>query len=190
VHAAFARLPSSLPPLRFGARPESLGSVDTMHVLVAADADWLVDEIVAALAGDGVSFTVCSEGRDVSRLVADRAGEDQRFDVGIFDLQIGSMGGMAVTLALRLDESAGVVPHVPVIMLLDRVADVHLARRSGANGWLVKPLDPLRLHRAVTVVVAGGTYREGLDGVEIMVVAPDEPSGDVDSAGAEPLQAG
>ena len=45
----------------------------------------------------------------------------------VLDLQIGSMGGMAVTMALRLDESSGRLPHVPVLMLLDRVADVHLA---------------------------------------------------------------
>jgi CheY-like chemotaxis protein len=131
-------------------------------VLVAADADWLVDEIVAALDGPDTSFVVCSEGRDVARVVKERAKRDERFDACICDLQIGSMGGMAVTMALRLDESAGTLPHVPVVMLLDRVADVHLARRSGADGWLVKPLDPLRLRRAVRAVIAGGTYREGL----------------------------
>ena len=79
------------------------------------------------------------------------AGED-RSTSAIFDLQIGSMGGMAVTMALRLDESSGRLPHVPVLMLLDRIADVHLAKRSGADGWLVKPLDPLRLRRAVRAV--------------------------------------
>ena len=115
-----------------------------VRVLLAADAQWLVDELVAALAGPDVSFTVCSEGREVSKVVADRTENGEPFDIAIVDLQIGSMGGMAVTLALRLDESAGVVPHVPVVMLLDRVADVHLARRSGTEGWLVKPLDPLR----------------------------------------------
>jgi DNA-binding response OmpR family regulator len=47
-------------------------------------------------------------------------------------------------------------------MLLDRIADVHLAKRSGADGWLVKPLDPLRLRRAVRAVLRGDTYREGL----------------------------
>ena len=97
---------------------------------------------------------------------APRTGEP--FDIAIVDLQIGSMGGMAVTLALRLDESAGVVPHVPVVMLLDRVADVHLARRSATEGWLVKPLDPLRVDRAVSTVLAGGAYREGLNGIEVV----------------------
>jgi DNA-binding response OmpR family regulator len=155
-----------------------------VRVLLAADADWLVDEIVAALGGPDESFIVCREGREVSRVVGDWAARGELFDVGIFDLQIGSMGGMAVTLALRLDESAGAVPHVPVLMLLDRVADTHLARRSGADGWLVKPLDPLRLLRAVRTVMAGGTYREGLDGIDVVMPEP-EPEEPVAEAAAE-----
>jgi DNA-binding NarL/FixJ family response regulator len=35
---------------------------------------------------------------------------------------------------------------------------VFLARRSGAEGWLVKPLDPLRLRRAVQSLLDDGTY--------------------------------
>ncbi len=129
-----------------------------MHILLATDADWLVDEVTAALGGPETSFTVCREGRLVSSLVAERVP-----DVAILDLQIGSMGGMAVTMALRLDESAGTLDHVRVLMLLDRRADLHLARRSGAEAWMIKPLDPLRLKRAVAAVVAGGTYTEGLE---------------------------
>mgnify|MGYP003322291787 FL=1 len=47
-------------------------------------------------------------------------------------------------------------------MLLDRVADLYLAQRSDAEGWLVKPLDALRLRRAVDAVMAGGTFTEGV----------------------------
>lgn len=143
-----------------------------MQVLLATDASWLVDDIVAALGGPDTAFTVCSEGREVSKVVTERSMRDELFDVGIFDLQIGSMGGMAVTMALRLDESADAAPFIPVLMLLDRVADVHLARRSGADGWLVKPLDPLRLRRAVKAVVAGETYTEGLAGPPPLGRAP------------------
>jgi len=50
--------------------------------------------------------------------------------------------------------------HVAVLMLLDRRPDVFLARRSGAEGWLVKPLDPLRLRRAVTSLLDDGTYTD------------------------------
>ena len=128
-----------------------------MHILLATDADWIVDEITNALGGDDDSFTVCREGRIVTDQIEERTP-----DLAIFDLQIGSMGGMAVTMSLRLDESADLLPHVPVLMLLDRVADVHLARRCGAEGWLIKPLDSLRLKRAARAVVAGGSYTEGV----------------------------
>ena len=60
-------------------------------------------------------------------------------DLAVIDLQIGNMGGMAACLDLRLEEGAGRLPHVPVLMLLDRRPDVFLARRSQADGWLVKP---------------------------------------------------
>jgi uncharacterized protein (DUF2384 family) len=47
-------------------------------------------------------------------------------------------------------------------MLLDRTADVFLARQAEADGWLVKPLDALRVRRAADQILAGGTYTEGL----------------------------
>jgi DNA-binding response OmpR family regulator len=76
----------------------------------------------------------------------------------VVDLQMGNMGGMAVCLELRLQESYDDLPHIPVLMLLDRRPDVHLARRSGAEGWLVKPLDPLRLRRAIRALIDGDEY--------------------------------
>jgi DNA-binding response OmpR family regulator len=126
-----------------------------VHILLATDADWIVDEVTAALGGPTTSFTICREGRLVSELVGLNPP-----DLAILDLQSGTMGGMAVTMSLRLDESGDLLPHVPVLMLLDRTADVHLARRSGADGWLIKPLDPLRLARAAEAVSEGGVYTE------------------------------
>ena len=139
------------------------------HVLLATDADWLVDQVTAALGGPDTSFTVVREGRLVCKVVGERQP-----DLAILDLQVGSMGGMAVTMDLRHDESVGVYGHVPVLMLLDRIADVHLAKRSGAEGWIVKPLDALRLRRAADAVLAGGTYAEGLDGAPADAI--DEPA--------------
>ena len=119
-----------------------------MHVLVAADAQWVVDDIVAALSGPETSFTVCRNGRDVTAVVKARTP-----DIAILDLQSGSMGAMAVTMNLRHDESSGAIPHVPVLMLLDRDADIFLARRSGAEAWIVKPLDAMAIARAVRSVL-------------------------------------
>jgi CheY-like chemotaxis protein len=121
-----------------------------VHILVATDADHVLADITAALSGPDTSFTVVRNGRYVAEAVTKRTP-----DIAILDLQIGSMGGMAVAMALRLDESGGIGPHVPVLMLLDRRADVHLAKRSAADGWVVKPLDALTLQRAVDQVLAG-----------------------------------
>ena len=120
-----------------------------MHVILATDADWLVDEVVAALGGPETTFTHCRDGRAVVEVVKARTP-----DLVILDMQIGTMGGIAVTMDLRLDESGGTLPHVQILMLLDRQADVHMARRSGADGWLVKPLDALRLRRASKAIAA------------------------------------
>ena len=123
-----------------------------MHVLVATDAQWVVDEIVAALSGPETSFTVCRNGRDVTGVVLARTP-----DIAILDLQSGSMGGMAVTMNLRHDESSGAMPHVPVLMLLDRDADTFIAQRSGADAWIIKPLDALAITRAVTALLSPTT---------------------------------
>lgn len=147
-----------------------------MNILIATDATWIVDDITAALGDDDIRFTVCRDGRAVTAQV-----KQQLPDLAILDLQVGSMGGMAVTMGLRLDESAGVVGHVPVLMLLDRAADLHLARRSGAEGWLIKPLDSLRLRRAADALLGGGTYTEGLPAdaapVDAMVPLPEDGAG-------------
>ncbi|MFM8311571.1 MAG: response regulator, partial [Ilumatobacteraceae bacterium] len=72
-----------------------------MLILVATDADYVVNEVTAALGGPDVTFLVCREGRDIAGVVAERP-----VDLAVLDLQIGSMGGMAATMSLRLDESA------------------------------------------------------------------------------------
>jgi DNA-binding response OmpR family regulator len=148
--------------------PPAPGNVSDVHILVATDADHVAAEVTAVLSGPDVSFTICREGRLVSSLVAEGG-----FDLAIVDLQIGSMGGMAVTMALRLDESSGRVPAIPVLMLLDRQADLHLAKRSSADGWILKPFDAISLKAAVNDV---------LDGPEVPVDEPEPAETDVDGA--------
>ena len=153
-----------------------------MEIIIATDASWVVDDVTAALSADDVNFTVCREGRLVSDLV-----EEKTPDLVILDMQIGSMGGPAVTMSLRLDESSGLLPHVPVLMLLDRRADLHLARRTGAEGWLIKPLDSLRLKRAVRALIAGELYTEGVPVPETPV---DDDAEAAESTEEETVNAG
>ena len=68
-------------------------------------------------------------------------------------------------------------------MLLDRRPDVFLARRSGAEGWLVKPLDPLRLRRAAAALLDGGTYvDDSYQPVPVLVGGDAPEAGDAGDA--------
>ena len=135
-----------------------------MHILIATDAQWVLNEIQAVFGSSSTTIQVVTNGRLVSPAVAERTP-----DIAILDMQVGSMGGMAITMDLRLDYSSGALPNVPILMLLDREADVHMARRSGANGWIIKPLDALRLRKAVNAIAAGGCYAEGVPVPETIV---------------------
>jgi len=113
-------------------------------ILVASDAPTLRKDVEAVISGPDREVRAVTSGPEVVAFVAEESP-----DLLIVDMQMGNMGGMAVCLELRLQESYDALDHVAVLMLLDRRPDVFLARRSDAEGWLVKPLDPLRLRRAV-----------------------------------------
>jgi CheY-like chemotaxis protein len=140
-------------------------------VLVASDAPSVRHEVTAVIEGPDVAVREAASGP----AVLDAVREDG-IDLVVADLQMGNMGAMAVCLELRLEESYTDVGHVPVLMLIDRRPDVFLARRSSAEGWLVKPLDPLRLRRAVAVLLDGGTYHDdSYQPVPVLVEAPHPP---------------
>jgi DNA-binding response OmpR family regulator len=152
------------------------------HILIAADAEWVIDDVRSALETPDTTFVVCRRGQDVAT-----AAKHQTPDLAVLDLQIGNMGGTAVCMNLRLDESGGRLPHIRVLMLLDRAADTFLARRAGAEGWLVKPLDSLRLRRAATTILQGGAVYEGLPPGQILPTDEVPPDGEgPDDASGEP----
>jgi DNA-binding response OmpR family regulator len=122
-------------------------------ILIVSDSDSVLDELRSALEDDDNEIRELRTGEEVRSEV-----EQDPPDLVITDLQVGNMGGMAICLDLHLEESGGRIPHVPVVILLDRRADVFLARRSSAEGWLVKPLDPLRIRRASQAVLDGRTF--------------------------------
>jgi DNA-binding response OmpR family regulator len=107
------------------------------------------------LEGPDLIVEEVANGKDVIARV-ERGG----VDLVILDLQIGSMGGMAICMELRNEESYGAAEPVAVLMLLDRRPDVFLARRSGAEGFLVKPLDPQRVRAAVRALLRGEEYED------------------------------
>jgi DNA-binding response OmpR family regulator len=140
---------------------------DLRTVLLATDADWIADEVDAALGDDDIEVLRVRTGAEVVDVTADLEP-----DLVVLDLQIGNMGGMAACMALHLEEGAGRLDPVPVLMLLDRPHDVFLAKRSQADGWITKPLDPFRLRRAARTLLAGGEWHDGQVDPAVDAVAP------------------
>jgi DNA-binding response OmpR family regulator len=125
------------------------------EILIATDSQAVFDELRSVVEGPGATVRWLRRGEDVRESMNLRPA-----DVAIVDAQIGTMGGVAIALDLRLEADAGRLEPRPVLLVLDRRADVFMARRSGAEGWIVKPLDPIRLRKAVTALLAGETWHD------------------------------
>jgi DNA-binding response OmpR family regulator len=122
-------------------------------ILIATDAVSIYNGLSSVLDTPGTTIRWVRSGPSV-RFELDR----QSADLAIVDMQIGSMGGIAVALDIRLETDAGRLSPCPVLLTLDRRADVFLARRAGVDGWLLKPLDPIRVRRSVAAILGGGTW--------------------------------
>ena len=125
------------------------------EVLIATDADWVAAEVDAALASSSTEVARLRTGREVIDAVSQHPPS-----LVVLDMQFGNMGGIATFLHLLQEVEDGRLPPMPVLLLLDRPADVPLARRVGVDGWLIKPLDALRLRRAAKALQEGGTFYE------------------------------
>ena len=120
-----------------------------LSVLVVADEPWVINDVRAALADTRYAITTTADPRSVAATTTDTPP-----DVVLVDLQVGSMGGMAVTRSVRDAFSVGGNAAPPVILLLDRDADTFLAGRSGAAGWVRKPFGSAELRELIERNVA------------------------------------
>ncbi|MDP6322460.1 MAG: hypothetical protein QGF06_00895 [Acidimicrobiales bacterium] len=117
--------------------------LEKTNVLLATTEDHIFQEISASLSKNHQIIRV-SEGANVLKTLISSSPV-----LIILDLQIGNMGGMATSLDLRLEQRAGRIPNQKILMLLDREADEFLGKRSEADCWIIKPIDPLSLSRQV-----------------------------------------
>ena len=132
-----------------------LASPTVPNVLIATDADWIHADVDAALADGTTEVVRVRSGREVAAAVREHGPV-----LVVLDLQIGNMGGVATYMFLEQEMEAGRLPAAPVLLLLDRPADVPMARRVDVDGWLIKPLDSLRIRKAAEALMAWETYHE------------------------------
>lgn len=119
-------------------------------MLLVADADWVRDSVASTIIDPGASL----ESVDDPEVAVERLGA-HRYRVVLVDMQVGSMGGMAITRMFKQAMALGEVETTPVVLLLDRTADKFLARRAGADGFVVKPFTAQEFRSVVTAATGG-----------------------------------
>lgn len=121
--------------------------------LIVADSHWVVDDVEASLAVDQWEL----DSLDDPRLAADKVAKSNP-DVVIVDMQVGSMGGMAIIRDIR-----GAVPPLDLprlVLLLDRSADRFIAKRARADASVLKPFTARDLREALAPVLVAESEEE------------------------------
>ena len=99
-----------------------------------------------------LTFSLKAAGYDVAEAVdgmdALTQAKQQKFDLVLTDQNMPGMDGLSLIKALRAMKN---YQSVPILMLTTESGDdiKAMGRAAGANGWLVKPFDPVRLTEVV-----------------------------------------
>jgi two-component system OmpR family response regulator len=110
--------------------------------MLVADASWVANEVRAGLSLGVWEVEEVNDPRLVTALA-----KETRPDAVIVDMQVGSMGGMAVIRGIRGEIDQADRPRM--VLLLDRSADEFIARRAGADAYVQKPINANALRAAL-----------------------------------------
>lgn len=120
------------------------------RIVVVADETWARNEVHAALTEPEFVLVDHRDPTTVGELL-----ETEPADALVVDLQVASMGGMAIARDLHQQAAMAGRDQIPVVLLLDRKADSFLAKRAGVAGSVVKPFSAHDLRTAVEKAIAG-----------------------------------
>ena len=120
------------------------------RIVVIADETWTRNEVHAALTEPDFTLVDHSDPGTIGELL-----EVETADALVVDLQVSSMGGMAIAREIHQQAAMAGIDAIPVVLLLDRKADSFLAKRAGVAGSVVKPFSAYDLRTAVENAIAG-----------------------------------
>ncbi len=123
---------------------------EVTSIFLVAEAPWVRNDVLSATDDTRYEITVIDDPHQG----IERIGTGEPESVAVVDMQVGSMGGMAICRAIREARAELSSPPLPVILLLDRPADAFLARRAGAAGWVLKPFTAFQLRTVLDEVSA------------------------------------
>ena len=120
-----------------------------MHVLIIDDHTLFRVGLKGLLERRGIDVTAVGNGEDGVRLAATIAP-----DVALLDLRMPGMSGLAVLQRLR---ESGFAQPVVMLTTSNDESDLVSSLRSGAQGYLLKDMDPDGLVQALQEILGGKT---------------------------------
>ena len=110
---------------------------DTSSVLIVDDDDRFAGFLADVLTPEGYECTTASNAAEARKHL-----EEREFAVALVDVLMPGESGLELA-----DHALGVHPHLAVVMVtgVDDPAIADLALRSGAYGYLIKPITPNEL---------------------------------------------
>ena len=112
------------------------------RAFLVTDSEWVTNDVLAALSIDDWKVESIGDPHSVLDSVEEASPE-----AVIVDMQITSMGGMAVIREIRSSIDEAERPRT--VLLLDRSADEFLAGRAGADASVLKPFEAAELRNAL-----------------------------------------
>lgn len=146
--------PSSLRPSTSDFAGLDSAALGDLNVLVVEDNDVNMMICVALLEQRGAHVLQARDGLQAVQAVRDQAAASQAIDLVLMDLQMPVMGGVEATLLLRAEHSP---IELPIIGLSAAAfaSERAEALAAGMNDFVVKPIEPRKLERAILRAVAG-----------------------------------
>jgi PAS domain S-box-containing protein len=152
----WAELP--LPPSAHPPSASDFAGLDTaalgdLNVLVVEDNDVNMMICVALLEQRGAHVVQAADGALALRAVREQAAQGCAIDLVLMDLQMPVMGGLVATRLLRMEHNRF---ELPIIGLSAGAFSAERAEAlaAGMNDFVVKPIEPRKLERAILRAVA------------------------------------
>ena len=115
-----------------------------MRVLLAEDDPSILAIAVMALTRVGHHVVVTAVDGEEALTLASR----ERFDIILLDVMMPKLDGFETCTRLKADEATRAIP-VIFLTAKAQVNEVHRGMGLGALGYILKPFDPMSLHRQI-----------------------------------------
>lgn len=119
-------------------------------ILIIDDDKGVIEVISNILTGQNYEVVSALDGKEGLEQV-----KNESPDLIVLDIRMPSMNGYEFIRTLRADLGSAGQPMIPVIILTAKEEMEEVFRMEGAKGYLVKPVDPVKLTKKIEECLSG-----------------------------------